>query len=122
MFGEAYENAASLNPKKLRWTENGRGVLEPLIVKYGLEFGLLPSVTVCPVDPWQMRGITQATNRPFEEVLAGAHAVHLWHDMWRVKTRWQNRLGQWLFGRPMTDKNSRYPANTLYGHLQRLYL
>lgn len=107
-----YEVSRSRNPEELQWGEIGPQLLRSAIIKFGLESHVLGHYAFCPIDwrKWQ-RCIDASRIRVWQEKakmsIFNAHAIHLWHEMWR----------QGGF-----DKNQRFPETCIYEQLKRRYL
>ncbi len=93
------ETADARNPEELNWGDTGPQLLGEAVRRFHLDRFVVPPETFCPVHFFEARSVL---NGPVE--LHDAHAVHLWHEMWR-RNGW--------------DKNAAYRSDCLYETLKR---
>lgn len=94
-----------LNPKDLRFGENGFKLIREMVKKHRLESFVTPPETFAPISWWEYRTLVEHTNS-FPD-LSNSYAIHLYNEMWRTE---------------MLNKNETYSEKTLYGALLRKYL
>jgi hypothetical protein len=99
----------SRDVRTLRWGDTGPTLVTRLVAELGLQSAVRPPQEYCPV-PWSewesfltAEPLAQARVRA---ALAGATAVHLWHELWR-------RAG--------IDKDARHPPGCAYEELLARY-
>lgn len=108
---QCYEEADSRDPEALHWGETGPELTTRLVVENHLHGQTQPpSVFDCLVWYRWYRAIHPKAWASFifwySYQLKGAHALHLYNEMWR-------RSGK--------DKNAGYPGHTVYERLKRRY-
>ena len=100
----AWETCLSKDPQEIQWGETGPRLMQEAVAKFHLEYFRKPYATFCPIIHPRWRSVLEADT---DAVLPDdAYAIHLWNELWR-------RAGQ--------DKNSVYPASSLYEQLKRRY-
>jgi hypothetical protein len=101
-FAECHAEAAAMDPKSIRMRDNSSLLVERLIPRHGFGQHVRPPWVFGPIGWWEWRKLISAP----EPRLPDAHAIHMWHEMWRVHG---------------ADKRAAYPPNTLYGRFQETY-
>jgi mannosyltransferase OCH1-like enzyme len=100
----AWNACERMDPSTLGWSQCGPTLLRQAAEKCGVDQYVRPWRSFCPVhfSTWE-----QLLDPAFEWDSSGAHAIHLWNEIWR-------RSGQ--------DKDASYPEGCLYEQLKRRYL
>ena len=99
----AWDVCQTKDPAKLYWGETGPELMEASVEHHSLQQFVQPWQTFCPIGFREWRDVLN----PDTNLAEGAHAIHLWHEMWRS-------AGQ--------DKNTHYHPGCLYERLRRQYL
>jgi len=102
-FAECFAEAAAMDPTRIKMRENSSLLVERLIPQHDLGQHVRKPEVFGPIGWWEWRRLVSVP----EPRLPDAHAVHLWHEMWRIEGM---------------DKNRMYPPDTLYGRFQEAYL
>ena len=95
------------DPASLNWGDTGPRLLTEAVRRFGLDAAVAPPETFCPVHFFDAAAVLDRPADLRSPPLRHAHAVHLWHELWR-------RHG-W-------DKDATYPGHCLYETLKRLVL
>lgn len=101
------EVAERRDPASLHWGDTGPRLLTEAVRRFGLDAAVAPPETFCPVHFFEAAAVLDRPPDLQSSPLRHAHAVHLWHELWR-------RHG-W-------DKDATYPGHCLYETLKRLVL
>lgn len=100
-----YQESIKKKPDELQWGQIGPQLLTNAITKFNLWRYVANSEVFCPVD---VRDWYKSFNCDLNmDTLTGAHAVHLWNEMWR---------------RNKVDKSKRFKKNSIYEELKKKYL
>ena len=100
----AWEVCQAKDPEQLAWGETGPRLMGEAVKRFSLEAYQKPHHVFCPIGYDEWHKVLEAEAQPR---LDGAHAIHLWNEMWRVAAQ---------------DKNATYSPQCLYEHLKRKYL
>ena len=99
--GDCCERALRDERRATVWGATGPALLGQVVRERALGDWVLPPDVFCPVDWWRAEDVHGAVDLP-----GTAHAVHLWHEMWR----WH----EWR-------KDPCYPPGALYQQLHARY-
>ncbi len=99
----AWEVCDSSEPDSLRWGETGPRLCGNVVRELGLDAGVQPPRTFCPVPYHPWRDVLDPEATPSVD---GAYAIHLWNELWR---------------RGGASKDAAYDARCLYALLQRRF-
>ncbi len=99
--------AEARDPASLNWGDTGPRLLTEAVRRFQLDDSVVAPETFCPVHFFDAGALLSRPVDLQSSPLRHAHAVHLWHEIWR-------RHG-W-------DKNATYPDHCLYERLKRLLL
>jgi hypothetical protein len=106
---EAFCDAADV--RTLEWGQTGPALLTRLVAEFGREQNLLPVNAICPVPfgRWSdLISADPAVQARVREEVRPAHAVHLWHELFRRSG--VHHLQEFPPGSLLAELQARYPS------------
>src|SRR5262245_45653005 len=100
----AWNVCQTKNPEFLKWGETGSKLLSDAVRRFSLEAYVLDHDVFCPLGYQDWHRVLEPEVKVQDTY---SHAIHLWNEQWRE---------------PKQDKNSNYPATSVYEQLKRRYL
>ena len=103
-----YELASQLDPETIRFGQSGPSLINTLVSEFGLNQYAMDYAVFCPIPYYSYQDyLFSGGMQEKAELLAEAHGLHLWNEMWR--------LGG-------IDKNGEFPKSSIFGAMQLKYL
>ena len=79
-----YDAARRKNPRTVKWGETGPQLLDRIVSEGGFRASMKGPQDFCPVPYWEWESLLQPQG-DWPPAMSGAHAIHLWHELWRRK-------------------------------------
>lgn len=100
----AWTACESRDPARIEWGETGPRLVTEAVDALGLHPFVRSVATFCPIDYQQWEHVLRPNGTA---ILPETHAVHLWHEMWRLAGR---------------SRDAAYPDSCLYEDWKRRLL
>jgi hypothetical protein len=104
-LAHASQVCRSTRPEELNWGDTGTRLLTELVDRFGLQRYVKAASVFCPIGYADWERVFDPADR--HGIGGGAHAVHLWNEMWRRGAR---------------DKDATYDPGCLYERLKETNL